>query len=243
MYPNTSPSFKNILFIGCTHGDEQVGKYVFDQYPCGKNEFFGWKSIIGNPEAMMLNTRFIETDLNRSFPGDPNGTYEERRAHQLIPHLNQADLVIDIHQSYSTTPDFMIVNDWTPDIEEIDHYTHFENTIVLSQGTGTYAGLMQTEIPHALAFEYGRLLHMEEAWERTQRDIESLLTKTPTGIKSKHFAFWGDLSLEFMGQTEIDNFVKLTDEQRELFGITEKNIYPTFIGGYPDKWAVLLREV
>jgi len=238
-----SPHFQDILFVGCTHGDEQVGRYVFDTYSCGRNEYYQWKTIIGNPEAMMLNTRFIETDLNRSFPGNPTGTYEERRAHQLIPHLNQADMVIDIHQSYSTTPDFMIVNDWTPDIEEIDHYTHFENIIVLSQGVGTYSGLMQMEIPHATAFEYGRQLDMEDARRRVQADIESILNKKPTGIKSKHFAFWKDLPLEFKGQTEIDNFVRLTDEQRKLFGITEENIYPTFIDGYPDKWAVLLKVI
>ncbi len=238
-----SPDIKKLLFVGCTHGDEQVGKYVFNDYPCGKSEYFEYKTLIGNPQAMMLNTRFVETDLNRSFPGNPAGSYEERRAHQLLPRFQEVDMVIDIHQSYSTTPDFMIVNDWTPEIADLDRHAHFENTIILSQGAGTYKGLMQTEIPHALAFEYGRLQDMDGARKRVKTDIESFLTKTPTGITSKHFCFWGDISKEFEGQTEIDNFVKLTDEQRELFGITEENIYPTFIGGYPDKWAVLLKEL
>ena len=59
----------------------------------------------GNPRALELNKRFIETDLNRIFKDDnllsPNEkmSYEYKRAQFLKTYFAQADALLDIHAS------------------------------------------------------------------------------------------------------------------------------------------------
>lgn len=61
--------------------------------------------MLGNPKAVNRNTRFIDTDLNRSF-GKEAGGYESRRAKQIAKLLKNYDLLLDIH---TTTTDMKLV--------------------------------------------------------------------------------------------------------------------------------------
>lgn len=108
-----------MLLSCCVHGDEWLGKYISDNYPVGKNEHYMWRSMIANPEAMHLNTRFIDTDLNRAFPGKADGNYEERRAHQINRILPQYDLILDWHQAESEMDDMIFVPKLTPYLQEV----------------------------------------------------------------------------------------------------------------------------
>lgn len=101
-------SLKKLLFVGCTHGDEQIGKFVFDTFPYCENAFFEWKSLIANPKAMYLNQRFVDQDLNRSFPGKAGGNYEENRARELGKVFPEYDLVIDFHQTFAEMSDVFL---------------------------------------------------------------------------------------------------------------------------------------
>jgi succinylglutamate desuccinylase len=73
----------NLLALGCTHGDEQIGKYLFDKYPQIQSDFYDSEFVLANPKACFLNQRFIDADLNRSFPGIVNGNWEQSRAFEL----------------------------------------------------------------------------------------------------------------------------------------------------------------
>lgn len=100
----TEISMKNkFLFILATHGDEGFSlgllKNLGKQFP---KEKFGYDWIIGNPKALEKKRRFIETDLNRSAPGNINSqVYEEKRAAEIVEMSNDYDFVIDIHCSAS----------------------------------------------------------------------------------------------------------------------------------------------
>ena len=50
-----------------------------------------------NRKAYDKRKRFIDQDLNRVFPGDPNGNYEERIASHLLKKVEKADYVLDLH--------------------------------------------------------------------------------------------------------------------------------------------------
>jgi uncharacterized protein len=94
------------------HGDELEGLYV-----CHLLAEWLEKLSISNPSGLLgsvelypaMNTlgmdtltRFIpvfDTDLNRSFPGAPQGDLPKRIAHAAIESLKGAALVIDIHAS------------------------------------------------------------------------------------------------------------------------------------------------
>ncbi len=92
-----------ILFIVATHGDEQfsipIMKQLEKKYP---KEEYSYDWVVGNPEAVKKNVRFVEQDLNRSAPGNSSSSiYEEKRAAELIELSKNYDFVIDIYGSIS----------------------------------------------------------------------------------------------------------------------------------------------
>lgn len=98
---------KEILLIIATHGDEKIGLEIADNLKNISNKF---DVLIANPRAMKLKKRFVDTDLNRSYPGNRfSGRYEERRAYENMKIAKRYEYVIDIHEAGSGTEDFIIV--------------------------------------------------------------------------------------------------------------------------------------
>ncbi|MFI3270421.1 MAG: M14 family metallopeptidase [Rikenellaceae bacterium] len=101
-------SSKRVCIVTGTHGDELEGQYV-----CFK---LG-QLLQENPELLdgtveiypALNPLGIDTisrgipgfdlDMNRIFPGDPNGVMAESVASAVLEDLKGADMVVDIHSS------------------------------------------------------------------------------------------------------------------------------------------------
>ena len=99
---------KRICIVTGIHGDELEGQYVCyellhrlnSQLAHLHGEVDVYPAI--NPLGVDSVTRGIPTfdlDMNRIFPGSPNGHMIENVAHQVIEDLRGADLVIDIHSS------------------------------------------------------------------------------------------------------------------------------------------------
>ena len=96
----------HIVFSGLVHGNETgslpaIIKII--QSLLTKKISYGGKVsfFLGNIPAAQQNVRFIEMDLNRSF-GEKvtaNSTTEAKRARELTPLLQQADIYYDFHQT------------------------------------------------------------------------------------------------------------------------------------------------
>lgn len=91
-----------------THGDELEGQMVCYELTRILTEHI--EALEGSVEIYpALNPLGIDTiqrgipnfdlDMNRIFPGDPNGTMAEQTAHAIIEDMKGADMVIDIHSS------------------------------------------------------------------------------------------------------------------------------------------------
>ena len=91
-----------------THGDELEGQMVC--YLVAKQLNENLDLLDGTVEIYpALNPLGIDTiqrgipnfdlDMNRIFPGNPNGTMAEQTAHLIVEDLKGADLVFDIHSS------------------------------------------------------------------------------------------------------------------------------------------------
>lgn len=102
----TSP--KRICIVTGTHGDELEGQYIcfrLNQLINAQLEQLDGTAEIYpalNPLGIDSITRGIpnfDLDMNRIFPGNPEGTMAETVAHALIEDLKGADMVIDIHSS------------------------------------------------------------------------------------------------------------------------------------------------
>jgi len=92
-----------LAIVCCLHGNEKYGLEVMKKLSSHASFF------IGNPLAVKKNKRFIDSDLNRSFPGNKNGNYEEKQAHTLLKELKYSNYVLDLHSSSNNCPLFGII--------------------------------------------------------------------------------------------------------------------------------------
>ncbi len=109
-----------LLFIAGTHGNEPIGVEALRDIEKKYNPSdYNYDWIIGNPRAFEAGVRFIDTDLNRSAPGNPNSdSYEERRAAKILNLSKQYGAVIDIHGTIADCGIATIIP--YPTIENID---------------------------------------------------------------------------------------------------------------------------
>ena len=106
---------QNIAIIGGTHGNELTGVYLvkkFQHYPdLIRRSSLKITTILANPQAIALNQRYIDRDLNRCFSSHDLAnptlmTYEDQRAKAIATQLcpcdgPQTDFIIDIHSTTS----------------------------------------------------------------------------------------------------------------------------------------------
>jgi succinylglutamate desuccinylase len=92
-----------------THGDENIGLKVAKELKKLNIDEKVFCVQIANEKAAQLGKRFINQDLNRSFPGKNNGNYEQRLARKLLSVIKSADIVLDIHSTTSNLKDALIV--------------------------------------------------------------------------------------------------------------------------------------
>ncbi len=98
----------HLVFGSLVHGDE-VGSLpavvrVIEALRSGALKFGGRVTFfLGNPEAGLAGVRFLESDLNRVFVDSAADDHEGRRARQLRPILDDADVFIDLHQTIEET--------------------------------------------------------------------------------------------------------------------------------------------
>lgn len=76
-----------VAVVGAVHGDEPCGATAINRFlASGPYDRVQQpvKLIIANERALEAGARYIDADLNRSFPGDPTSdAHEERLAHDL----------------------------------------------------------------------------------------------------------------------------------------------------------------
>lgn len=106
---------------GCIHGEEYGGAASIIRYfqeldtSSLKGTFVGVPVV--NLPSFKDRNRISPLDganLNRIFPGNPNGTYSQRLAHELIKVIGEtADVVIDFHSGGigAEVPYYVIIND------------------------------------------------------------------------------------------------------------------------------------
>jgi succinylglutamate desuccinylase len=99
-----------IAVVAGVHGDEPCGvravERLLDERPTVERPV---KLIVANEEALERRVRFVDEDLNRAFPGDPDAkTHEGRLAHRLVSEL-EGCLSFSMHSTQSHAEPFAIV--------------------------------------------------------------------------------------------------------------------------------------
>ena len=97
---------KKILIVGSQHGDETLGLEFFEYLQAHfANMMPSIEYVCANPRAYEEKTRFIDSDMNRSYAlRNKPRPYEELQADALLKHIamNDYDYILDIH---TTTTD------------------------------------------------------------------------------------------------------------------------------------------
>src|SRR5258706_11826431 len=88
---------KKILILGGTHGNEALGIELVKLLEA--RPLSGVSALLANPKAVSRNTRYTQSDLNRSFGNDYPDTYETARARELKRMCQDYELVLDFHDT------------------------------------------------------------------------------------------------------------------------------------------------
>jgi len=107
-----------VVVVGGTHGNEYTGVWL-EKALRGKSE-----TLVGNPQAVTANRRFMDEDLNRRFLRSkldaPPLTEEAKRAREVDAALGPkgsdqaADLVVDLHTTTANMGITIICDAWCP---------------------------------------------------------------------------------------------------------------------------------
>lgn len=141
-----------VAIVGAIHGDEPCGARAIDRLISdGADVERPVKLILANEEALEAGERYLEEDLNRAFPGDPDGeTHESRLAHRLQAELTGCT-TLALHSTQSSAEQFAV-------IDSMDEITrgicpHLPVDIVIETDRYTEGRLI--EYPHTIEIECG----------------------------------------------------------------------------------------
>lgn len=107
-----------VAIVGGIHGDEPAGVQVVNRLEELELELSGTvRLVVANERALDAGVRYTEVDLNRQFPGDPDGeAYETRLAADVYDEIVDDDAVLALHTSHSLPPPFALYSQLTPGV-------------------------------------------------------------------------------------------------------------------------------
>lgn len=237
-------SKKKILFLCQIHGNEAVGRWIWNNYPQGENDYCRWSVIVGNPEAMFLNKRYIDEDLNRSFNIDEKdryNCYEHKRALELKKVIQEYDVVYDIHQTSKSMQDCIFVNNTKE--ETLKALEPLSQQWVIIDDHPDYSGHFATSVAKVgVTIEYAHSGDYNEETERLQEDFYDI-TRNVNAYQEKTFLRNYKAISRKHENVPLRDFQALTAYQKARLGIDEKGVYyPLFVDTYPDYYCFIARE-
>ena len=163
----------SVAIVGSMHGDEKIGERVIARLRGLELEQGTVSFINAHPEALKKHVRFIERDLNRSFPGKKNGVIEEQLAFKLKRHLRGFDVVIDLHTTRSDIGSLIIFTRDSTAMRELLGRVPIKKVALI--GSHIFGGHeMVNHTPLGISLEYGPDTNGKSS-VRAARDIKALL--------------------------------------------------------------------
>jgi len=142
-----------LTFVVGVHGNEQApirGIELLKKYLQKVKFLKGFKVIYANSKAIGSNKRFIDKDLNRSFPGKAKGSYERKLAYRLTEELKNGNYTFDFHSTLIATPPYGVIAIFNQEIKKILTITGIANYIFNKNES------LIKHSPNSVAFEVGQ---------------------------------------------------------------------------------------
>ena len=123
-----------VAVVGAIHGDEPCGatavEAVLETDPDVERPV---KFVVANEAALERGVRYVETDLNRAFPGSRDAdTHEGRLAHELLAEIRGSE-VLSLHSTRSYAAPFALVNGLDGHARSICPYLSVEAVVETAQ--------------------------------------------------------------------------------------------------------------
>ena len=141
-----------VAVVGAIHGDEPCGaravRRLIDSDPDVERPV---RLIVANEAALDAGVRYLDADLNRAFPGDPDSdAHEERLAADLLDEMNDCT-TLAIHSTQSSAEPFAVIDS----MDEVARGVapHLPVDVVIQTDAFTEGRLI--EHPHTLEVEAG----------------------------------------------------------------------------------------
>lgn len=196
---NGASNGPTLCLTAAIHGDELNGIEIVRRvlYNLDPQELSG--AVIGVPivnlQGFRLSSRYLtdRRDLNRYFPGHPQGSSASRIADSFFNDVvRHCDALVDLHTgSFHRTNLLQLRADVTdPAILEISQ--GFGSTVVL-QGTGAEGTLRRAAADHgipAVTLEAGASMRLDE--DSVRQGVEGIQTLLSHLKMTKRFRLWGN---------------------------------------------------
>lgn len=163
-----------LAVVAGIHGDEPCGVEAVERLvaedPAVERPV---KLIVANERALAQGVRFVDEDLNRAFPGDPDGdTHESRLANELAREV-QGCTVLALHSTKSYAEPIAVIDT----IDEIARSLAPLLPVDVLIETDNYTDGRLVEHAHTIELECG-LQGSEEAAENAYWLVRSFLAAT-----------------------------------------------------------------
>jgi succinylglutamate desuccinylase len=142
----------DVAVVGAIHGDEPSGARAIERLVSDDLDLERpVKLVVANEEALRAEERYLDEDLNRAFPGDPDAdTHEGRLAHRIKSELTGCT-TLALHSTQSSAEPFAVID--TMDEVARGVCPHLPVDIVIQTDRFTEGRLI--EHPHTIEVEAG----------------------------------------------------------------------------------------
>jgi len=123
-----------VAVVGGIHGDEPCGATAVEAVLAADPDVQRpVKLIVANEEALERGVRYVESDLNRAFPGSREAdTHEGRLAHELLTEIRGCE-ILSLHSTRSYPAPFALVDEMDGHAGSICPYLSVEAAVETSQ--------------------------------------------------------------------------------------------------------------
>ncbi|ESP87152.1 succinylglutamate desuccinylase/aspartoacylase domain-containing protein [Candidatus Halobonum tyrrellensis] len=98
-----------VAVVGGLHGDEPCGPAAVERLVAADPDVERpVKLIVANEEALERDVRYVDEDLNRAFPGDPDADTHERRLASHIARELEGCTTLSLHSTQSYAEPFAL---------------------------------------------------------------------------------------------------------------------------------------
>ncbi|WP_336339233.1 M14 family metallopeptidase [Haloarcula brevis] len=164
-----------VAVVGSIHGDEPCGRDGIEAVLADPPEVERpVKFIIANEAALDADQRYLDTDLNRSFPGDADSESHETRLAAALAAELQDCTVLSLHSTQSYEGMFALVDDLTSEMERLCSALSVDAVV---QTKGANEGRLFATVDSVVEVECG-YQGSAEAAENAEQVIREFLAAT-----------------------------------------------------------------